>query len=564
LTSSRTIKSNTLQKFEEYWSTEPVIRQVDQLYWRAKNRYIALRGAAEAGKSTTLNLLLGAPMLKASDGQTTGCITEIRPVTRDDARVRVHLVSAAHLDRRLEELRSHVSAGEHGDYLRAAMQAREILQAQDVTLGQTLTDEDWEKLGFSAVMGQGKMHEIVIDRITLPVTVPPGHPLRWAAEQGVSVLDLPGDAQGEVFNAIILKEAMSSYTPFASVRVWRADKVDRPEAEDAELLAITFLDSPLAVPEGGFARSIRGTMQDYGHRPFVISAAMDAPDGVDFGLSFTKEAAEERLQNWRDWLSQPERKDDPAYDRLRRGIEQSLTHSGGGSGALNEALQQQLAASPDQTVENDEVKKLARDVVTALQYLLDRLNRPLSPEEELHRRKLEEQEGRRARRAQIQEIARSHVYGKYRSSPWQNMAHAIDSGSTEADHPGLAEELAQLVSDHAAAAQRDACEELEVPADSLQLAEIAKPLIKGLAELVARPQRSVDDLPTWVDVARVRWELSNLLATLIIETDPKLVPGTEDTTPDFGTDDDREELEEEYYMKAGVLGDCIAWASSLG
>jgi hypothetical protein len=563
MTGTRTIKSSTLQAFEEHWSKAPIIRLVDQLYWRAKNRYIALHGASEAGKSTTLNLLLGSPTLKATDGQTTGCITEIRPVTSADAQVRVHLVSPAHLDRRLEELKSRVSAHEYGDYRRAAMEAREVLQAHNVTLGETLTDEDWKKLGFSAVMGQGRMHEIVIDRITVPVTVLPGHPLRWAAEQGVSVLDLPGDAQGEVFNMIILREAMASYPPFVSVRIWRADKVDRPEIEPGELLAITFLDSALAVPKGGFARSIRGTMQDYGRRPFVISAAMDAPDGGEFNLPISKEVAEERLRDWRDWLSQPERKDDPAYDQLRRGIEQSLTHAGGGSGALNGALQQ-LAASADQTVESAEVKQLARAVVAGLRDLLDELKEPLSPEEELQRRKLTEQESRQARRAWIQEVARSHVYGKYRSSPWQNLASAIDSGRTEAEHAGLAAELAQLVSDHADAAQRDACAELDVSADSPQLAEIAKPLIKCLAGLIASPQHAAADLPTWVDVARVRWELSNLLAALIMEADPKLVPSAEDMPPEPETDDDREELEDEYYLKAGVLGDCIAWATSFG
>lgn len=562
MTSRKTISSRTLDRFEAYWPKEPVRRQVDQLYWRAKNRYIALRGASEAGKSTTLNLLLGTPMLETSIGQTTGCITEIRPVTLDNPQGHVHLVGAAHLDRRLEDLKSHVSADEYGDYLRAAMQTRELLQAKNVTLGETLTEDKWREHGFSAVMGQGKMHEIVIDRITLPVTVPPDHALRWAAELGVSILDLPGDAQGEVFNRIILTEALASYPPYASVRVWRADKVDRPEAQPGELLVITFLDSAAADPQGAYVKSIRGTMQDYGRRPFVISAAIDAPAGADFGVSISKEASGERLRAWRDWLSRPERAEDPAYQQLLRGVEQSLNR--GGTRALNDALRQQLAATPDQTVESEEVKQLGRTVVTGLRDLLNELKAPLSPEEELRKKILEEQDARQARRLQLQEAARSHVYGNYRSSPWQQLANAIDSGQTEAKHSGLAEELAKLVSEHADAAQQAACAELGIPAGPPQLAQLAQPLIKGLAELIASPQSAAESLPTWVDVARVRWELSNLLAALMAEADPEPASRDDAEELDFGADDDREEREREYRMRAGVLGECIAWAGSFG
>jgi Dynamin family len=564
LTSNRIIKSSTIQRFEEYWPKAPVRRLVDQLYWRAKNRYIALRGASEAGKSTALNLLLGTRMLEASAGQTTGSITEIRPVTGDDIQARVHLTSAAHLELRLEELKSHVSGEEYGDYRRAAMEAREALHARDITLGETITGDDWAKLDFSAVMGQGKMHEVVIDRITLPVKVPSGHPLRWAAEKGVSILDLPGDAQGEVFNKIILAEALRSYPPFASVRVWRADKVDRPEKEPGEMLVVTFLDSAAAGPHGGYVKSIRGTMQDYGRRPFVISAAMDEPDGVSLGLSLTKQAAEERLREWRDWLSQPEQADD-AYQQLLRGVEQSLTYPGGGTGALNDALQQKLADSEDETLESDEVTHLARTVVAGLRDLHDALEEPLSPEEELRRRKLAEQEGRQARRMQIQEAARSHVYGKYRGSPWQDLANIIDSGSTETDHRGLAEEIAQRVSEHAGAAERGAYAELNVTAGSPQLADVARPLAKGLGELIASPQYTVEELPTWVDIARVRWELSNLLAGLITEADPQLALSAEAETAGPGLEDEEEERRlDEYVMKEGVLNQCIAWAASFG
>lgn len=560
MTSRKILSSRTLEKFETYWPEAKVRRQVDQLYWRAKNRYIALRGASEAGKSTALNLLLGVPMLKTSIGQTTGCITEIRPVTLGDAQGHVHLVGEAHLDRRLEDLKSEVSDDEYGDYRRAALEAREALQVRNVTLGQTVTEGDWNELGFPAVMGQGKNHEIVIDRITLPVPVPPDHPLHWAAELGVSILDLPGDAQGEVFNRIILAEALASYPPYASVRVWRADKVDRPDAQPGELLAITFLDSAAADPEGGYLRSIRGTMHDYGRRPFVISAAIDAPAGVDFGLSITKEAAEERLRVWKGWLARPERAEDPAYQQLLRGVELTLTR--GGTRALNDALRQKLEATPDQTVESDEVKQLARAVVTGLRSLQDELKKPLSPEEELRKRILEDQDARDARRLQLQEAAQSHVYNKYRSSPWQQLANAIERGWTEADHPGLAEELAKLVSDHADAAQRAACAELAIPTDSLQLALLAQPLIKSLAELIASPQDTAETLPTWVDVARVRWELSNLLAALMVEADPQPASSSDAEILDFGPDEERDARETEYRLKEGVLGDCITWAAS--
>jgi hypothetical protein len=562
LTSNKTISSRTLERLETYWPKEPVRRLVDQLYWRAKNRYIALRGASEAGKSTTLNLFLGRPMLRTSLGQTTGCITEIRPVAREGAQGHVHLVGAAHLEDRLNVLKNHVSDDEYADYRRAAMEARQALEARHIVLGETLSETDWQELGFSAVMGQGKLQEIVIDRVTLPVHVAPGHPLRWAAELGVSILDLPGDAKGEVFNRIILAEAQASYPPYASIRVWRADKVDRPDTEPGELLAITFLDSPAADPRGAYVKSIRGSLQDYGRPPFVISAAMDAPAGVDFGLTIDREAAAARLQAWREWLSRPEHADDAAYQLLLRGVEQSLSR--GGTGALNDALQQRLASAPDLTVESGEVTQLAQAVAMGLRDLLDELKEPLSPEEELHRRKLEEQREHQARRQRIQEVARAHIYGKYRSSPWQNLASAIDSGSTELDHPGLADELARLVSDHAAAAQDAASAELDIQVGPVRLAEAAQPLIRRLTELIARPQHSVEDLPSFVDVARVQWELSHLLAALLIEADAQ--PAQRDELPEVDPDNgaDREEREIEYHLKAGVLRDCSDWAKSFG
>jgi Dynamin family len=583
VTSRKPISSRSLERFETFWPKAQVRRQVDQLYWRAKNRYIALRGASEAGKSTILNLLLGVPMLRTSLGQTTGCITEIRPVTLANAQGHVHLVSEAQLERRLDALKGRkasleespkerkVSDAEYGDYRRAASRTREILDNEKVTLGETLTENDWGKLGFSEIMGQGKMHEIVIDRVTIPVPVPAGHPLRWAAEKGVSFLDLPGDAQGEVFNGIILEEALTSYAPYATVRVWRADKVDRPETKHGELLAITFLDSADAYPEGPYAKTIRGTLQDYesicrtaqdrGPFPFVISAAMDAPAGVDFGLAIGKGRSGENLRAWQEWLSRPEQADDDAYQRLLAGVRQSLT--GGGTAALNDYLQQRLD-TPDQTVESEEIQQLARAVVTGLRALQDELKEPLSPEEELRKRILEEQEARQARRLEIQEAARSHVYGAHRSPPWQKLATAIDSGWTEDNHPGLAEELAKLISEHADAAQLAACHDLGIPADSPQLARLAQPLIKALAELIASAESTPESLPTWVDVARVRWELSNLLAALMVEADPHHAPSPEPEELDFGPDEERDEREREYRLREGVLNDCIAWAGSFG
>jgi hypothetical protein len=68
-------------------------------------------------------------------------------------------------------------------------------------------------------------------------------------------------------------------------------------------------------------------------------------------------------------------------------------------------------------------------------------------------------------------------------------------------------------------------------------------------------------------VARVRWELSNLLASLMIEADPKPAAEAPPGAPDTGGRAERASgtsgTSTDYPLKAGVLNECITWAGTL-
>jgi hypothetical protein len=557
------ISRRTLDNISEFWPNATLAGKADQLFWRAKNRYVALRGDASAGKSTALNLLLGAATLSASKGQTTACVTEVRLVGHQDGVVepRVHLASERLLAERLRQLSRIASQAEYADYVAAARAARQRIVASGVELGSAVTATHWHELGFSLNLGQAGRHNLLVDRIIYPVPIDAPHPLDWALAGEVSFLDLPGDARGEVFNAVILEETQRSYAPAVTLRLWSALSNDRPDLRPDEILVVTFLDDPEVVPGSNYMKAIHGTVQAYGRVPLVLSVAAEAPPELAL-VPLTAAQGLQHLRDWDDWLGQSEQAPDRVHGWLRDAVRRTLEDPRGGKGALLDAVRSRLELVPRPTLADADVKELAEAVRDEALRLLDQLVEPKSRRELGRQRKIEQQQSRQARRQHLAELAQARVYGPYGSEPWQSLADLLYEPSTDRPVDVLA-----LLREHATAAEQACYADAGIAAGPLRLATVAAPLFRELHRMLSAPG-SRGDPATWVDVARVRWELCGLLTDLAVAADDTAAATARGTGAGAAAGDGVAETGAapvtwpEYTRRAGALRECLDWVES--
>jgi hypothetical protein len=546
------INRKTLDTIAALWPQSTLAGKADQLFWRARNRYVAIRGDASAGKSTMINLMLGSRALDASEGQTTACITEVRMVGSEDGAVepRVHLASERLLSERLDRLRTLATEIEFVDYRHTVQTGRERLRAGSIEPGSAVTQTDWRQLGFSTALGSNERHNVLVDRMIHLGRAGSPHPLEWALTEGVSFLDLPGDARGEVFNEVVLAEAQHSYAPAVTLRLWNAGSNDRPQLESGELLVITFLDDPRVVPGGNFMKTVHGTLQDYGRTPMVLSVAADAPAELNL-VPLSAQQAIQQLRAWEQWLAQPAQVADPSYQLLHGAVRRTLAHPDGGMGVILDTIRDALEAAPRQSAGDADLRDLAATVRDEALHLRDQLVEP-KPERVLrNEQKIARQRDRQERRLELAAVARASLYGEHSSEPWRTLDELIHDGYL--DEPV---DVVALLGDHATAAEA-ACYSAAGITAAPRLAEISAPLLQELGRLLT-VSRSGDDPPSWVDVARVRWELCDLLTGLAAAAEQ---PGAPPHGQDPGTTAAALSWPE-YSRRAGVLNACLKWAGS--